>query len=121
MEASEMKKVKELEAENTRLKRMYANLAMELDVAKHIIEKKALKPCHKRDMVEQFRIEYPQSVSKACRILKMSRSVLHYKSIKDDNFLLRFGIISRKHPREGFGKVMVDLEIKELWSIIKTL
>ena len=34
-----MKKVKELEAENTRLKRMYANLAMELDVAKYIIEK----------------------------------------------------------------------------------
>ena len=32
MEASEMKKVKELEAENTRLKRMYANLAMELDI-----------------------------------------------------------------------------------------
>ena len=42
MEASEMKKVKELEAENTRLKRMYANLAMELDVAKYIIEKKKL-------------------------------------------------------------------------------
>ncbi|MDV3507282.1 hypothetical protein CMU89_08565 [Elizabethkingia anophelis] len=40
MEASEMKRVKELEAENTRLKRMYANLAMELDVAKYIIEKK---------------------------------------------------------------------------------
>jgi putative transposase len=40
MEASEMKKLKELEAENTRLKRMYANLAMELDVAKYIIEKK---------------------------------------------------------------------------------
>ena len=38
--ASEMKKLKELEAENTRLKRMYANLAMELDVAKYIIEKK---------------------------------------------------------------------------------
>jgi putative transposase len=40
MEASELKRVKELEAENTRLKRMYANLAMELDVAKYIIEKK---------------------------------------------------------------------------------
>ena len=40
MQASEMKKLKELEAENTRLKRMYANLAMELDVAKYIIEKK---------------------------------------------------------------------------------
>ena len=40
MEASELKKIKELEDENARLKRMYANLAMELDVAKFIIEKK---------------------------------------------------------------------------------
>jgi putative transposase len=40
LEASELKRIKELEAENSRLKRMYANLAMELDVAKYIIEKK---------------------------------------------------------------------------------
>lgn len=40
MEASELKRIKELEEENVRLKRMYANLAMELDVAKYIIEKK---------------------------------------------------------------------------------
>ena len=31
MEASELKRIKELEEENARLKRMYANLAMELD------------------------------------------------------------------------------------------
>lgn len=40
MEASELKRIKELEEENARLKKMYANLAMELDVAKYIIEKK---------------------------------------------------------------------------------
>ncbi len=40
MDAIEMKRIKELEEENARLKRMYANLAMELDVAKYIIEKK---------------------------------------------------------------------------------
>ena len=40
MEATELKRVKELEEENSRLKRMYANLAMELDTAKYIIEKK---------------------------------------------------------------------------------
>jgi len=34
------KRIKELEEENARLKRMYANLAMELDTAKYIIEKK---------------------------------------------------------------------------------
>ena len=40
MSASELKRVKELEEENAKLKRMYANLAMELDTAKYIIEKK---------------------------------------------------------------------------------
>jgi putative transposase len=40
MEASELKRIRELEEENARLKRMYANLAMELDTAKYIIEKK---------------------------------------------------------------------------------
>ena len=40
LEASELKRIKELEEEKVRLKRMYANLAMQLDVAKYIIEKK---------------------------------------------------------------------------------
>lgn len=40
MEATELKRIKELEQENARLKRMYANLAMELDTAKYLIEKK---------------------------------------------------------------------------------
>ena len=40
MDASELKRIKELEEENARLKRMYANLAMELDVAKYLLEKK---------------------------------------------------------------------------------
>ena len=40
MEASELRRVKQLEEENAKLKRMYADLALELDMAKFIIEKK---------------------------------------------------------------------------------
>ena len=40
MEATELKRIKELEEENSRLKKMYSNLAMELDIAKYIIENK---------------------------------------------------------------------------------
>lgn len=40
MDASELKRIKQLEEENVKLKRMYANLAMELETAKYIIEKK---------------------------------------------------------------------------------
>lgn len=40
MEASELKKLKALEEENRKLKQMYSELALDLMVAKHIIEKK---------------------------------------------------------------------------------
>lgn len=40
MQASELKRVKELEEENAKLKRMYANLALDLETARYIIEKK---------------------------------------------------------------------------------
>ncbi|MBL0286727.1 MAG: transposase [Bacteroidetes bacterium] len=40
MEASELKRIKELEEENAKLKRMYANLALDLETARYIIEKK---------------------------------------------------------------------------------
>jgi putative transposase len=40
LESSELRRLKELQEENTRLKRMYANLALDLEAAKYIIEKK---------------------------------------------------------------------------------
>jgi putative transposase len=40
MEASDLKRVKELEAENARLKRMYAELALENTAMKDLIAKK---------------------------------------------------------------------------------
>ena len=40
MAASELKRMKELEAENAKLKRMYAELSLENDALKDLIEKK---------------------------------------------------------------------------------
>lgn len=40
MDASELKRMKEIEAENTKLKRMYADLALECTALKDLIEKK---------------------------------------------------------------------------------
>ena len=39
LEAKELKRIKELEEENARLKKMYANLSLDLDLAKYILEK----------------------------------------------------------------------------------
>jgi len=43
MSISELKRMKELEEENRRLKQMYANLSLEHEVLKDIIEKKLSK------------------------------------------------------------------------------
>ena len=43
MSASELKRLKELEEENRRLKQMYADLSLEHEVLKDIIEKKLPK------------------------------------------------------------------------------
>ena len=40
MEASDIKRLKELEMENSKLKRMYADLSLECDGLKDLIEKK---------------------------------------------------------------------------------
>lgn len=40
MEANEIKRLKELEEENNRLKRIVANLTLENDAIKHVLEKK---------------------------------------------------------------------------------
>lgn len=40
MEATDLKRLKALEQENSKLKRMYANLALDLEAAKYVIEKK---------------------------------------------------------------------------------
>jgi putative transposase len=39
-------------------------------------------------MVDDIRQDRPNDISKACRILQISRSTLHYKSVKDDSTLI---------------------------------
>ena len=56
-------------------------------------------------MIEQVRKERPKDISKACRILKISRSSLHYESVKSDKGLIeRLEKLSKENPEEGFWK-----------------
>ena len=47
MEASDVRRLKELEDENARLKRMYANLSLDHEILKDIITKKGWGPASK--------------------------------------------------------------------------
>lgn len=68
-------------------------------------------------------------VSKACKVLHLSRSVLHYKSIKNDiTYIEALRSLSERYPREGFWKSYHRLRNrglvvnhKKLYRIYKTI
>ena len=64
--------------------------------------------------MESIKSTYPRGISKACRVLKTSRSSIAYQSIKDDSSVeLLLKQLSIKHPREGFWKSYYRLRNKE--------
>ncbi len=47
----------------------------------------------------------PKDISKACRLIRLSRSSLHYQSIKDDVYLeQKLQSLTGLKPEEGFWK-----------------
>ena len=56
-------------------------------------------------MIKQLHTDRPKDISKACRILNISRSSLGYKSVKQDASLMdQLELLSKLHPVEGFWK-----------------
>ncbi|PIV50702.1 MAG: IS3 family transposase [Flavobacteriaceae bacterium CG_4_8_14_3_um_filter_34_10] len=103
MSGKELKRIKELEEENRKLKQMYANLALDHQMAKEIIEKKPLKPCRKRAIAKDL-IHY--GISRACRVLNMSKSVFYYKPLPKDDSEIEQALRKKaeEHSEEGFWK-----------------
>ena len=47
----------------------------------------------------------PKDSGKALRVLKLSRSSFHYRSLKDDStVMMKLEQLTQSHPREGFWK-----------------
>jgi putative transposase len=66
--------------------------------------------------VNELKTVYPKGTSKACRLLRTSRSSLNYRSIKKDDSLLMSQLteLSVAHPREGFWKCYNRLRNKSV-------
>ncbi|WP_419146455.1 IS3 family transposase [Klebsiella pneumoniae] len=107
MEASDIKKMKDLEDENRRLKQMFADLSLECRALKDVIEKKPLKPAIKRELVSYLTAQFAMSLRQACRILSLSRTVFRYQpdTQRDEPVIMALTVAAVRYPRYGFKKL----------------
>ncbi|MCH9734610.1 MAG: IS3 family transposase [Actinomycetia bacterium] len=76
MKANEAKRLKELETENARLKKLVANQALDIDMLKEIFGGKLLTPNRKRSAVQVLRDRFGVSERRACTVVGIHRSTM---------------------------------------------
>jgi len=79
MEASDVKRLKELEDENRRLKHMYAELSLDPLVTKGHCRKKAVSTGIRREFVDYLQQQHDASRRRAYRVVGISDSVYRYQ------------------------------------------
>ena len=72
MDVSQVRRLKELEEENRKLKQMYAGLALDNRILRDVIEKKTLEPEIKKELANDIVEEYEVSIA---RLLPFKRTL----------------------------------------------
>ncbi|MEZ5482723.1 MAG: IS3 family transposase [Porticoccaceae bacterium] len=106
MDAALMKEMKELRAENARLKKMYAEERLKAEIRQEALEGKLLKPSQRREMAKNIVVSRQVSVRFACICMGISETCYRYEarlSVENQqiaDWLLR---LTTTHKRWGFG------------------
>jgi len=119
MEAVDIKKIKDFEDENRRLKQMFANLSLECRALKDVIEKKLWKPVIKRELVDYLTTRFTMSIRQACRTLSLSGTVFHYQpdTRRDEPVVLVLTEVAEHYPHYEFKKFFQVLRrLGHVWN-----
>ncbi|MGO4549478.1 IS3 family transposase [Lysobacter sp. 2RAF19] len=107
MEASDLRRVKDLEAENAKLKRMYAELALDNAAMKELIEK-IVGPARKREAVRFLLETQGRPLRRACDCVGLSRSAWYAPpadwTVRDAALIAALARLVEAKPARGYGK-----------------
>ncbi len=115
---SEMKRLRQLEEENGKLKRIVADLSLDKAMLQDVISPKTMKPDRRRRVVDDVRATWRVSIRRACRRCGLRPSTYHYKSRRGDQAPLRKRIreIAETRVRYGYRRIHVLLR-REGWLV----
>ncbi|MGZ9111909.1 MAG: IS3 family transposase [Rhodoplanes sp.] len=108
LEIDQAKRMKDLERENVRLKRLVADLSLEKQVLKDIAFGKLVSPERRRQAVERVRGKYGLSERHACRMVGQPRGTQRYTTIvRADEDALTQAIIAlaSQYGRYGYRRI----------------
>ncbi|NKM43380.1 IS3 family transposase [Rhizobium laguerreae] len=115
---SEMKRLRQLEEENAKLKRIVADLPLDKAMLQDVLSKKPLRPARKRKLVDTGKVDWKVSIRRACSVLKIDRSLYVYKSRRGEQAELKLKIrdICQTRVRYGYRRVHVLLR-RDGWLV----
>ncbi|ATD66083.1 IS3 family transposase [Luteimonas chenhongjianii] len=112
MNVSEAKRLKELEIENARLKKLLAEQVLENEVIKDVLRKKLVSAPARREQV-RYMAGKGLSERRALRVVGMSASALRYTPRPDRNVELREQIQASAHRHKRYGVGMIYLKLRQ--------
>ncbi|WP_454259061.1 IS3 family transposase [Pseudoxanthomonas mexicana] len=112
MSVPDAKRLRELETENTRLKKLLAESLLENEVTREALRKKLVTAPAKRELVRHL-MDKGLSERRALAVVRMSASALRYAPRPDRNVELRERILAlaQRHKRYGVG--MIHLKLRQ--------
>ncbi|MGA9786782.1 MAG: IS3 family transposase [Candidatus Sulfotelmatobacter sp.] len=110
MDVSQAQEAKQLRDENTKLRKLVADLSLDKEALQSVIPKKRLELVALKAAVEQVRGEYAFSQRRACGLVTVAVSSYRYQSRRSDEPLrTRLVELAREKPRFGYRRLHVLL------------
>ncbi|NKM50371.1 IS3 family transposase [Rhizobium leguminosarum bv. viciae] len=103
MEVSEAKRLKTLEDENTKLKRLLADAMLDNAALKDLFGKEVVTPAAKRKAVAHLMSHHEMSERRACKAIGFCRMTVRYETRRDNDHELRERMKALAHERRRFG------------------
>ncbi|MDO6125221.1 IS3 family transposase [Shinella curvata] len=103
MEVSEAKRLKALEDENAKLKKLLAEQMLDTAALRELLFKKMVGPAAKRDAVAHLKAIMGLSERRACQIISADRKTIRYRSSRPPEIELRSKLRDLANERRRFG------------------
>ncbi|MBQ4835436.1 IS3 family transposase [Pseudoalteromonas luteoviolacea] len=115
MDASLMARMKELEEENRRLKKMYAEKRLKAEIIQEAMGKKVVKPLMRRTLAKEAFENKGVSISTACRAFGISQTCYRYQPVlNEENQLIADLLIALTESQKNWGFGLCFLHLRNV-------